>query len=347
MTDLTEGERIAVSKKAAEAELAVLKDKAATRKAIDAEILAGEERDGLARIEWDKQEAQAQYQQGQISKGELLQLELQFQAQIAQIRLQAERAKLDALADDEAAWVAQYQKILGLEQQFALQKRGIDLKIQQEGELSWQGFFGSIGNGFANLVQTFAQGTMTIGKFFQSMGNIAINAVGDMLKTVIGNWIKSSAIYRSLLVGDAAAQKVASTETLGAKAVEAEGVVGANAAEAASGAAASQASIPYVGPVLAVAAFGAILAMVLGARNSMKSARGGYDIPSGINPVTQLHEEEMVLPAEHARTIRDLGRGGGGGSPVELKGVSAGEFFIAARKDLIAVLKQSRREFAF
>jgi hypothetical protein len=36
------------------------------------------------------------------------------------------------------------------------------------------------------------------------------------------------------------------------------------------------------------------------------SARGGFDIPPGLNPVTQLHEKEMVLPAEQADVIRRL-----------------------------------------
>jgi len=37
------------------------------------------------------------------------------------------------------------------------------------------------------------------------------------------------------------------------------------------------------------------------------SAEGGFDIPAGLNPVTQLHEQEMVLPKEQANTIRSLG----------------------------------------
>jgi len=38
----------------------------------------------------------------------------------------------------------------------------------------------------------------------------------------------------------------------------------------------------------------------------VRSARGGYDIPSGLNPMTQLHEEEMVLPARYANVIRGM-----------------------------------------
>lgn len=36
------------------------------------------------------------------------------------------------------------------------------------------------------------------------------------------------------------------------------------------------------------------------------SAAGGYDIPAGVNPLTQLHAQEMVLPARLANPMRDM-----------------------------------------
>lgn len=41
------------------------------------------------------------------------------------------------------------------------------------------------------------------------------------------------------------------------------------------------------------------------------SAAGGYDIPAGMNPITQLHAREMVLPAKQADVIRGLADGEG------------------------------------
>jgi hypothetical protein len=98
----------------------------------------------------------------------------------------------------------------------------------------------------------------------------------------------------------------------------------------------------------------AIFAAVSGMGKGIKSASGGFDIPSGLNPITQLHEEEMVLPKQHANVIRQLagqgdGVGGGSAEPaasVELRGVSAGEFFMASKRDLVAVLKSLKRDFA-
>lgn len=46
----------------------------------------------------------------------------------------------------------------------------------------------------------------------------------------------------------------------------------------------------------------------------LATAAGGYDIPAGINPVTQLHEREMVLPAQYADVIRSMA-GGGSSAP--------------------------------
>lgn len=85
--------------------------------------------------------------------------------------------------------------------------------------------------------------------------------------------------------------------------------VTAHAAEAGAGAAASQAGIPIFGPVLAIAAMGAMVSAVLGL---IASASGGYDIPGGVNPLVQAHGGEMILPAPLADRVRDMTGGGGG-----------------------------------
>jgi hypothetical protein len=45
----------------------------------------------------------------------------------------------------------------------------------------------------------------------------------------------------------------------------------------------------------------------------MKALMNGYDIPRGINPMVQTHEEEMILPKQYANVIRGLAAGGGAG----------------------------------
>jgi lambda family phage tail tape measure protein len=55
----------------------------------------------------------------------------------------------------------------------------------------------------------------------------------------------------------------------------------------------------------------------INAQAGMPSAANGFDIPAGVNPITQLHQREMVLPAEYADVIRGMA-GNGGGSPVNV-----------------------------
>ncbi len=110
---------------------------------------------------------------------------------------------------------------------------------------------------------------------------------------------------------------------LGIKAAETIKTIMMYAWEAMAGAFKAMVSIPYIGPILAVGAGAAALALVGGIAGKVKSARGGYDIPAGVNPVTQLHEEEMVLPKQHANTIRALGKSmanGGVGSDAAASG---------------------------
>jgi tetratricopeptide (TPR) repeat protein len=88
------------------------------------------------------------------------------------------------------------------------------------------------------------------------------------------------------------------------------------AARAAAETYSALAGIPIVGPALATAAsigvFGAVMAL-----GAFASAKGGYDVPAGINPLTQLHSQEMVLPADLANNIRSMS-GGGGGQTINL-----------------------------
>ena len=147
-------------------------------------------------------------------------------------------------------------------------------------------------------------------------------------------------------------------KTIANKTEETLSVVGSNATQAGSGAAAAMASIPYVGPILAVAAMGAMIASVMSligggggeststTTTRIPSAAGGWDIPSGINPLTQLHENEMVLPAEHANAIREMaGSSGSGGGETVIINTTGGDFIH--KRDLAKLLKTMRRDFKF
>lgn len=96
---------------------------------------------------------------------------------------------------------------------------------------------------------------------------------------------------------------------LGLKAMEAVKSILMSAWEAMAAAFKAIVGIPIVGPALAVGAGAAAFSLVSGLAGRVKSASGGYSIPRGLNPITQLHEEEMVLPRPYANAIRDMATG--------------------------------------
>jgi hypothetical protein len=101
-----------------------------------------------------------------------------------------------------------------------------------------------------------------------------------------------------------------------------------NAWQAMAGAYQAIVGIPYVGPVLAPIAAGAAFAAVAGLAHNIASASGGFDIPRGVNPITQLHQEEMVLPATLANGVRRMVESGseGGGMKVEAVHIHATDY---------------------
>jgi hypothetical protein len=123
--------------------------------------------------------------------------------------------------------------------------------------------------------------------------------------------------------------------------------VSENAAVAASGAAASQAEIPIVGPGMALAAMAAMFAAVIGLQAVFSSA-GGNELPRFGGPFpTLLHPDETVLPADLSVPLKDALRGGsfsGGGDTynVSLAALDTQSFETALRANAPALIKVVR-----
>jgi hypothetical protein len=186
--------------------------------------------------------------------------------------------------------------------------------------------FDPLTDGFSAAIRGVITGTQTLQQAIANMAQNIVLSFIDMGIKIAMNWLANQI---AMMVG-----------TKAIKTEEATGVVTANAAEAASGGAAAMASIPYIGPVLAVAAAAAMMALVMGFM-SMTKASGGYDIPYGINPVVQTHGGEMILPANLAQGIRNMTDQGGG---------SKGNFIFAPKinaidsKSFVSTLKNSRSD---
>lgn len=230
--------------------------------------------------------------------------------------------------------------------------------LQDGGKNVWQQAQQQMSQAFTAMLTRAQSFRQAMNGFFKSMGQTFIQEmVTKPLMGLMRRMVQESVIYKMIFGTKETLETAAAAKTAATKATETTAVVGSNAVQAASGAAASQASIPYVGPILAVAAMAAMMAAVMGLMGGgggsqttttttrIPSAAGGWDIPAGINPLTQLHENEMVLPAEHAQTIREMaGQQGGSDSTIIIN--STGGDFIH-KNDLAKLLKQMKRDFKF
>jgi hypothetical protein len=164
----------------------------------------------------------------------------------------------------------------------------------------------------SSIVTTFGNGMLTMAQRGGTLSSVMLKVGEDMeqkfvsaVEGMVSKWLLNMALgaigaeTQSALAASAQINKAAETAA-------------ANAYAAAS-------AIPIIGPLLAPAAGAAAFVAV----EAFASASGGYDIPAGVNPVTQLHAQEMVLPASIASPLRGMiaansntagGSGGGAGS---------------------------------
>ena len=230
--------------------------------------------------------------------------------------------------------------------------------LQDGGKNVWQQAQQQMSQAFTAMLTRAQSFRQAMGGLFSSIRQTFVQEmVSKPLAALVGRFAKEGAMWLANGTRQIAAQTATSAAVTGIKKVETTENVGMNAIQAAAEAFKAMAGIPYVGPILAVGAAAAAMAAVYGLMSGMggggsststtttriPSAAGGWDIPAGINPLTQLHENEMVLPAEHAQTIREMaGQGGGSDSTIIIN--STGGDFIH-KNDLAKLLKQMKRDF--
>ena len=329
------------------------------------------------KLEMEKDAADQALSEGRISQLERLDLEIEFENRRYQIAYDALQERIALAEQDPTYSQTAIDKLKGQmaelgqghertqaknegkrESQRRKDAPNVMEMLQDGGKNVWQEAQQQMGQAFTAMLTRTQNFRTAMNNFFKSMGQTFIQEmVTKPLMGMMQRMVQESAIYKMIFSTKDTLETAAAAKTAATKATETTSVVTANATQAASGAAASQASIPYVGPILAVAAMAAIMAAVMGLMGGgggsqttttttrIPSAAGGWDIPAGINPLTQLHENEMVLPAEHAQTIREMaGQSGGDDSTIIIN--STGGDFIH-KKDLAKLLKQMKRDFKF
>lgn len=329
------------------------------------------------KLEMEKDAADQALAAGRISQLERLDLEIEFENRRYQIAYDALQERI-ALAEQDPTYsqtaIDKLKAQMGelgqghertqaknegkRENQRRKDAPNVMEMLQDGGKNVWQEAQQQMGQAFTAMLTRAKSFRQAMNGFFKSMGQTFIQEmVTKPLMGLMRRMVQESAIYKMIFGTKETLETAASAKTAATKATETTAVVSSNAVQAASGAAASQASIPYVGPILAVAAMAAMMAAVMGLMGGgggsqttttttrIPSAAGGWDIPAGINPLTQLHENEMVLPAEHAQTIREMaGQQGGSDSTIIIN--STGGDFIH-KNDLAKLLKQMKRDFKF
>jgi hypothetical protein len=329
IVDKKDKEYGALTKKSAELELQILKKKALDGRGLAIEDIEEWKRTASAGIEIQAQAANQAYALGEINDEQRLDLERSFEQQRYDIAAMAIQERIALMEKDPNMSKVEYQKLknqlLEIDRKHIMDKQQLENSIKVASVQPQMRVFETMQQSFAQAVtgmltraQTLRQGLNNI---FHS---ILSSFVQNMVVQPLAEWgmglLRQTALYQMFFGTKATLEATGAATTTATKAGEATAVVSANAAEAASGAAASVSSIPFVGWAMAAGVFAAVMAMVMGATGSIKSASGGYDIPSGVNPVTQLHEDEMVLPAHIANPLRknlnggesDMGGSGGG-----------------------------------
>ncbi|PZL89488.1 phage tail protein [Acinetobacter baumannii] len=298
---------------------------------------------------------QAEFDAKKISNVRKVQLEKQLEDQLREIKRQGleERLALENEQTNISGKQGNQNQIMNKMSDLDTDQKVADTKSMglisdaemKDFEAKFGGFTSRLSNLWEQGIQSLMNGTLTWSNATKAvladMGAFALQSATKELQ----GWLRIQAIKLARKLGFVGAETAAeasgqaaqtgatiageATRTsvtaagglarLGLKAAEAIKGIMMSAWEAMAGAFKAMVSIPYVGPILAVGAGAAAFGLVAGLAGKIKSARGGYDIPAGVNPMTQLHEEEMVLPKQHANTIRALGKSmangglGGGG----------------------------------
>lgn len=262
----------------------------------------------LDRVDLEAQANDLAGQLGVISQSQVIEREIEFENQRFQINLQALQERLALMEQDPDMNPVEYQRIkdeiLAIEQEHQLRVGQMRNQQVLEGRQAQLTGIRSLSQSWGQTLAEMFVGMKSFSQGVQALWQGLVGAIVQALTQMIAKWI---------------AQKIAAFilgKTL--KTTEAAGQITAHAGVAGAAAFASTAAIPIVGPALAPAAAAAASAGALSFL-PLAAAKQGYDVPSGLNPITQLHQKEMVLPAEYAEVIRGLAAGeGGSNSPINV-----------------------------
>lgn len=253
----------------------------------------------LSRLELERANVETLEQLGQMTAKQKLEALKSLKEAENAINLDAAQKEAENYRGNEVEYQKHLERVGEMKNKQALDMKRIDGQIQVESFKTWRQIGDAITNSFSTAIKGVMMGTQTLTQAMRNMAQSVLLALIDMGV----KWVAQQAINAAigLAIGKTAA----------------ESTITGNAAIAASGAAASVAAIPFVGWIMAPGVAAETFAATE-AWTAVAAAAGGMDVPSGVNPVTQLHQEEMVLPASIANPLRDMVAGGGSSGDVHL-----------------------------
>lgn len=297
---------------------------------LEAEKVAQNAAAGMARIQSEKDVLSFQKEFGVISGQQYVQAVRQMQQMEYEIRRE-ELGKRKALyAEDATEQLRISGELAALEAGHRREVQQSQMEMAREVRQTWTNAMSAITSTVSTSVQGMIMGTQTAQ---QAVRNIYANLLGsfiDMGVKMLANWIATQMGLTAVSTTQDAARAVSGVSTAGVvAAAEVDAAVtsiSANAAKTGAGTWASISQIPLIGPFIAPAMAATAFAAAIAFTGKMRSARGGYDIPSGVNPAVQTHEEEMILPKDIANPLRDMVSGGGGmGGSVVIKALDSAD----------------------
>jgi hypothetical protein len=193
-------------------------------------------------------------------------------------------------------------------QQLGQQTDAAKAKISPLGQEINKSVVEPFGQAMQQTVNGLIQGTVSARQAFASFGENLLAQEVSANGMRLASWVATeSAKTVSSLLGleqRGTAEAASSSQSIALSAATGLKDIAIKAAQAAAGAYAAIASIPIVGPVLAPVTAAAALAAVIALGRSIASAEGGWDRVPADGTLTELHRNEMVLPASIASPLR-------------------------------------------
>lgn len=253
---------------------------------------------------------------GKISKAQELAALRVLYAEEQGLLLRQLEAERDAATEGSLERVRAENKVVDAKRKSTMELRKLDHGVLLESKTQWAGFVSSITNSWSATVKGLVNGTTTWGKAFKQVQQSITDSFIDMGMKMVTDWLKKQVMMTLFHK----TQKLAQTSDAAIAAVANKAItvssatteIGASAAVAGANATATAAQTPFIGWSIAIPAGLAVLAAVMALKGSIGGAAGGYRVPTGMNPVTQLHSGEHVIPNELAQKYEAGAPGGGG-----------------------------------